>query len=190
MRENVKKHMAELEEANMELRRLDTLKDEFINVAAHELHNPITPILIMIETLQEEFGQCEELKVIARNAGKIHELVKSILNVARLEHQLIVLERERFDLGALLVDAVQNAKRQARGIEIAYEPATIMLSADKWKVAEAILNLMDNAIKFSKRDTIRIAASLHSKRAVVSTRDSGTSIHPDIVPRLFYEIRD
>ena len=43
MRKNVKKHMAELEEANMELRRLDTLKDEFINVAAHELHNPSRP---------------------------------------------------------------------------------------------------------------------------------------------------
>ena len=52
--------------------------------------------------------------MIARNAGKIHELVKSILNVARLENQSIVLERERFDLGAVLVNAVQDSKGRQR----------------------------------------------------------------------------
>ena len=185
MKENVKKHTRELEQANDELRRLDTLKDEFINVAAHELHNPITPMLIMIENLQEEFGQREEVKVIARNARKIHELVKSILNVARLENQSIVLEKEQFDLSSVLADAVQDARKQAKGIQIDYEPATIMVRADKWKVAEVVLNLLDNAIKFSREGTITILATRKDNDAVVSIKDCGTDIHPDIMPRLF-----
>jgi signal transduction histidine kinase len=186
MKENVKKHTRELEEANMELRRLDTLKDEFINVAAHELRNPITPMLIMIEDLQEEFGQREEVKVIARNARKIHELVKSILNVARLENQSVVLEKERFDLGSVLADAAQDAKKQVKGgVQIEYEPATIMVRADRWKVAEVVLNLVDNAINFSKEGTITIAARQDGRDAVVSIRDCGNGIHPEIMPRLF-----
>jgi signal transduction histidine kinase len=185
MKENVRKHTQELEEANKELRRLDTLKDEFINVAAHELRNPITPMLIMIENLQEEFGQREEVKVIARNARKIHELVKSILNVARLENQSIVLEKERFDLDSILADAAQDAKKQAKGVQIAYEPATIMVNADRWKVAEVVLNLVDNAIKFSNEGTITISARQDGKEAVVSIRDCGTGIHPEIMPKLF-----
>lgn len=189
MKENVKKHTQELERANDELRRLDTLKDEFINVAAHELRNPITPILIMIENLQEEFGDREEVRIIARNARKIHELVKSILNVARLENQSIVLEKEKFDLSLVLTDAAQDAKKQVedsgKKVTIVYEPKPIEVTADRWKMAEVVLNLVDNAIKFTGEGVVAISAEADGRQVTVSVKDSGSGIHPDIMPRLF-----
>ena len=106
----------QLEKANEELKYRDQLKDEFIHVAAHELKTPIQPILGLCELLRDrktDIVKDEEiLDVIIRNSKRLMKLAEDILNVARIESGSFFLKKERFDIGELISEIMNDIEEK------------------------------------------------------------------------------
>ena len=102
----------ELKKANEELKYRDQLKDEFINIAAHELKNPIQPILGLCELLRDRETTIEKdeviLDVIIRNSKRLMKLAEDILNVTRIESGSFSLKKEKFNLKELITEILRE----------------------------------------------------------------------------------
>ena len=179
----------------------DKTQTEFINIAAHELRTPIQPIIGLAEILRSRKEKItppvydEYLSVIIRNARRLKELTGNILDIARIESQLINLNKEVVDIDSVILNAVQDIKNQIdnnQDVSLLYDSSkedVIFVEADKDRLAQVISNLLSNAIKFTKKGTISINKEKKKEEAgcsvIVSIKDTGTGIDHEILPRLF-----
>jgi signal transduction histidine kinase len=193
----VKSKTAELEQANKSLQEaLEQLKDhdrmqrEFINVAAHELRTP-TQAIIGYSDLFYLRPESRELaiKAIARNAERLERLTHDILDVTRIEGHRLDLNKEKFDISEVVASAIEDTKRRVDdnndSIKFQYTPRKIVVEADRMRISQVVSNLLGNAVKFTKQGTVYISADSKDGEAIVSVKDSGTGIDPEIVSRLF-----
>ena len=165
--EQLKEKESILEKANEELKSLDRLKDEFINIAAHELRTPIQPILSLTQIIRskiEDTEQRELLDSVIRNAKRLHHLADDILDISRIESQSLKLNKEQFNLNDLISNVVQDYRNQIEkddnNITLLYESKkdiNFFVEADRYRITQVISNLLNNAIKFTKegRNCIR-----------------------------------
>lgn len=162
-------------------------RDEFISVAAHELRNPITPIMLFVDGLKEEFGDRPEVAGIVRNTKRLQMLIQDILDVAKIDNKNLVLKKSKADLNALLIEACSEARNQAKDkVAIVFKPAgSIYVDVDPARISQVVYNLLDNALKFTKKGRITVAAKVQGKKVVVSVKDEGTGIGQNVLPRLF-----
>src|SRR5215216_3451790 len=190
------------------LRIQSKMQKEFINIAAHELRTPIQPILGLTSILRSNNSrdktsaakQDEMLVIIMRNARRLQRLVDDILDVTKIESGSLNLKKESFNLNDVITDSIDNiitntAKKsqQADLIKLSYQPRDIFLEADKSRITQVISNILDNAVKFTKANVnkggeveiINIGAEKVDDYAVVSIKDTGMGIDPEIMPRLF-----
>jgi signal transduction histidine kinase len=196
----------QLEKANEELKYRDQLKDEFIQVAAHELKTPIQPIVGLCELLRDrktDLVRDEEfLDVIIRNSKRLMKLAEDILNVARIESGSFFLKKERFDIGELISEIMNDIEEKIvenkKNIKLFFELYNgnnnnkIILEADKNRLSQVIFNLLNNAIKFTDEGSITIIVERkkinnnnNSNKVIVSIKDTGTGIDSEILPKLF-----
>jgi two-component system, OmpR family, sensor histidine kinase VicK len=192
-------------------RESDRIKDEFINIAAHELRNPISPIIGSadfavgdIRKLQEGKGDGgtldsldENISIIARNAAKLYKLSEDILQVSKIESGTFSLRLGQVDLKALCEMALQETKRRIQSenkpldIRLDYNIASygsggVAVFCDSSKISQVLHNLLDNAIKFTDKGTITISTAMHDESSIiVKIEDSGVGIDREIKNRLF-----
>ena len=185
------------------LKESDNMKNEFINVAAHELRTPIQPILSLTEAIHsriKEPQQLELLEVTIRNAKRLQRLTEDILDVTKIESHSLNLKKELFNLNDILTNAIDDItanmdinKERLDHVKLVYQPCDIFIEADKARITQVVSNLLSNAVKFTetntngkgKRGTINLNIEKDGSMAVVSIEDSGTGIDPEIKPRLF-----
>jgi signal transduction histidine kinase len=190
------------------LKESDRMKDEFVNIAAHELRTPIQPILGLSEILRPKVNteDREYVDVIVRNAKRLQRLTEEILDVTKIESQSLRLKKEEFNLNDVIINCINdmimnrhlNNSNKEKKLKILYEPKDILLKADRIRISQVISNLLSNAIKFTPGGTISILSSLNSSNgkydnnnnnvnseAIVSIKDNGQGIAPDMLPRLF-----
>jgi two-component system, OmpR family, sensor histidine kinase VicK len=203
----------QLRGANEQLKANDIIQKEFINIAAHELRNPIQPILSLTELVrrkENDSRQKELLDIIARNAQKLKQLTNDVLDVTRIESNSLQLKKEEFDLMDLVAHAVQDYENQiissynnikvklvCRQNEEEHNTAkdntrlATVVHADKYRINQVVSNLVNNSVKFTKEGgTISVmlrktSDSNNKGEIVVSIKDTGTGIDPEIMPRLF-----
>jgi len=199
----------ELKESNKQLglayeqlKKHDKIQKEFINIAAHELRTPIQPILGLTQVIyskidedrspRERQKQKEMLEVITRNANRLQHLTEDILDVTRIESQNLNLKLEQLNLDEIISNAIGDAKRSHRlqNVRLSYQhdkDNTIFVQADKGRLNQVLFNLINNAIKFTKEGFIIITSKKQEKenKVIVSVKDSGIGIHPEVMPRLF-----
>jgi signal transduction histidine kinase len=185
----------QLEAANEQLKVHEKMQKEFINVASHELRTPIQPILGLSEILHTKIKDTEQrqlLDTITRNAKRLQRLTNDILDVTKIESQSLKLNKERFNLSDLIssiIDDYRNRiERDNIAVKLLYEPNNkdnIFVEADRGRLIQVISNLLDNAIKFTKEGTISIITEEKDSKVIVSVKDTGTGIDPEILPRLF-----
>jgi two-component system, OmpR family, sensor histidine kinase VicK len=186
--------MAQLKEANEQLKVHDKMQKEFINVAAHELRTPIQPILSLADALRSDVttteGQ-EILDIIIRNAERLQRLAEDILDVTRIESQSFLLNKEVFCLNELLSDAIGGIKNgirdRIRDINLIFRPEVknVFVEADNSRIAQVISNLINNALRFTRSGIVSIIMETKGGNVIVSVKDTGSGIDPAIVPRLF-----
>jgi signal transduction histidine kinase len=187
----------ELENANTKLKERDQLKDEFINIAAHELKTPIQPILGLAELLHNRSSNLENdeeiLNVIIRNSKRLMKLAEEILDVARIESGSLFLKKEKFDLNEMiLIDILRDYnqmiienKKNIKLFYKSYDKNPIIVEADKNKLNQVICNLLSNAFNFTNEGSITVIVERKGNEILVSITDTGTGIHPQIYPKLF-----
>ena len=184
---------------------------EFINITAHELRTPIVPIITLTELLyskikkenktqkknpsKENEKKQEFLEVILRNCYRLYRIAEDILDVTKIESQTLKLNKEMIELNEIIRNVVNdfneiiNKKRYGSDqVRIVYEPSKdiILVNADKGRLNQLLSNLLDNALKFTKEGNIIIAAKKRKDdEVIVSIKDSGIGINPEILPQLF-----
>ena len=178
----------------------DKIQNEFINVAAHELRTPITPIIGMSDILYSRIEDKEQrklLEVIMRNAKRLKRLTNNILDVAKIESGSLQIKKERFNLYELISTLIAQYKTSIREIEtknvnLLYitEEKNLAIEGDKELLYQVLDNLLCNAIKFTKRVGDGANITIITKREnndtiIVSVKDNGTGIDKEILTRLF-----
>ena len=133
------------------------------------------------------------LNIIIRNAERLRQAAEDILDVTKIESQTFRLTKENFSLDEILArimaDCRAEVKRNGPDLELTLEPVnieTFVEGFDKPRMAQVITNLLTNAIRFTKRGNVTVAVKKDkANEIVVSIRDTGQGINPEIIPRLF-----
>jgi signal transduction histidine kinase len=201
----------QLKDANEQLRYRDKLKDEFINVAAHELRTPIQPILGLTEylhfsKLRPNNGsssntlltvQQEELvlDIILRNSKRLMQLTEDILDVTKIESGSFHLKKEKFDFNKMIMELLDEYRQTVNGnsdnVALYYEgnkSGPIIIEGDRNRLCQVVNNLLSNAFKFTTtKGSIRVIIEryVNSNKIIVKIKDTGIGIHPDILQKLF-----
>jgi PAS domain S-box-containing protein len=184
----------ELRRLNVELSEADRRKDEFLATLAHELRNPLAPITNALEILRLKDPGDPDMRwtrdVIDRQVRQMTRLVDDLLDVARITRARIDLRRERVALAAVVHGAVEAARPsiEASGHELRVQlpDAPIWLDADPTRLTQVLLNLLNNAAKYTPRGgRIDVEAAVEGGQALVRVRDTGIGIASEHVGNLF-----
>jgi len=192
----VETHCDELEQANHRLEELDRLKSEFLANVTHELKSPlVTSLGYTDRMLMGHLGEVNEkqkkgLEVSKRNLTRLRRLIEEILDFSKLESGMARFNMEPTTLNAAIHAAVESAalKARERRINIAVEcpAAPAEVRGDAAKLLQVVVNLLDNAIKFSTEDSrILIKVESVESRWRLSVIDNGCGIPAEKMPQLF-----
>ena len=166
---------------------------QFTADASHELRTPLTAIKGQIEVALGRPRDVDAYKVVLQRVNeevdRLIRLVGSLLTLARADAGEIPLASEAVDLGALITDAVEQVRPAAarKAIELAVEPGpALTLRADQDLLLQLVLNLLDNAIKYSEvGDRVTVGWSTDERGARLWVADTGIGVAPEHVERVF-----
>lgn len=177
-----------------EAKAMDRLQEGFLSVAAHELKTPITALkgytqlaLRRAPPIAEMHSTRRALMTIDQQADRITRLVQKLLDVSRIQSGRLELQMATFDLQELIAGVAGRARLIAPSHQIEVEPhSPLMVTADYERLEQVLLNLIDNAIKYSAPgETIRLATSIQNDEARVGVHDLGVGIPGDKLPHIF-----
>jgi len=177
-----------------EIRRLETVRSDFVANVSHELKTPLTSIKGFVETLLEGALDDREnnrkfLMIIHDHAERLDKLVNDLLSLSHLESKEITLKRSDFNLKEQFDEIISGFRAQSKkkAIDIKNElPSSLQVTADRDRIEQVITNLVDNAIKFNKeKGLVRIYSEEINGRIKVSVEDSGIGIPVKDIPRIF-----
>ena len=177
-----------------EIRKLETVRSDFIANVSHELKTPLTSIKGFIETLLE--GALDDkqnnrsfLTIIQEHAERLNNLVNDLLSLSHLESKEITLDKDNMNLRQLVEGVILGFKAQLkkRNIEVKDElPPNLSIKLDKNRIEQVITNLIDNAIKFNKeKGNIKIYNQDANGRIKIIVEDSGIGIPEKDITRIF-----
>jgi PAS domain S-box-containing protein len=169
-------------------------KDEFLAMLGHELRNPLAPIRNAAEVLALQSLRNEEIDWVQRTleaqVSHIARLVDDLLDVSRIAKGKIVLRKQPIELAEVVGQALASARPlvDAGGLHLAVDlPAEpVWLDVDPVRVAQALLNLLDNAAKFSPPNAqVALEARVEGSEVAIRVRDHGPGIAADLLPEVF-----
>jgi len=186
------------------MKEVELLEKDFVNIAAHELRNPIQPIIGFSELLYSKIDNQEHRRLLDEvilNAKRLERLARLMLDVTRIENNSLVLTREAVDASRILKDIVEsyNHKLEEKNAEINNENTKLTIiqkgikninaSIDRVRITQVFCNILDNAVSFSHEGKIHVISKVekHSGQhfLIISVKDTGPGIDPEILPKLF-----
>jgi PAS domain S-box-containing protein len=177
------------------LKEADRRKEEFLATLAHELRNPLAPIRNGLEIMRlagDNREAAEEARtLIERQVVHMVRLIDDLMDISRISRDKLELRREHVELAAV----VQNALDTSRPlVEVAGHQLTVTLPADRpiyvdadvTRLSQVFSNLLNNAAKYTERGgDISLAVEYQGSDVVVSVRDNGVGIPPEMLPHIF-----
>ena len=180
------------------LKKVENIKKDFVANVSHELRTPLTAIKGYIETLEEEvpFEQLRYVETIKKNTERIIHIVDDLLTLMSLEDASSKLIVGEVDLNELINQIIPTFKHKLEEknlkIEVICEPDFPKIYADAFRLEQVFINLVDNAIKYSEKGTIRIELSRKDEDTVkIIVSDEGIGIpleHQDRIFERFYTV--
>ena len=173
-----------------ELKNLERIKKDFVVNVSHELRTPLSAIKGYAETLHEEVGAAPSRKyveVIQRNTDRLINIVNDLLLLSSLEEKA-ALELEDIDAKGLLENVVrlfdQRLKEKQLSLAMDVQKNLPPIKADLFKTEQMLINLLDNAVKYTDRGGIAVSVDAQGKRVRIRVRDTGIGIPKDDIPRV------
>lgn len=172
----------------------DRRKDEFLAMLAHELRNPLAPIRNAAHTLALLGTGDDRVRwvssVIERQVGLMTRLVDDLLDVSRITSGKITLQRATVSVREVLAQAVETARplAESRGqaLEVDVPEDSAWVDGDPARLAQAVGNLLDNAIKYTDDGgRIGLRARVEADEVVIVVEDSGVGVDPELLPHVF-----
>ncbi len=188
----IRRETARLRQHARRMAELERSKSQFLNLASHELRGPLTVLRGYISMLEDGTIAADQLErvagVLSAKLAQMELLIQQMLETARLEDNRIELRRELFDLGPLAEEQLRAFRPLVAGHQLVLErsPRPALVSADRSRIATVMVNLIDNAIKYSPAGgEIRCTVGTQDGRAFVTVRDQGVGIDAEHMKLLF-----
>jgi two-component system CheB/CheR fusion protein len=169
-------------------------RDHFLAMLSHELRNPLSAILCAAQILNPEKSldenSSEASSVIRRQAEQMRLLLDDLLDVARVTKNKIMLRREQVSLGNIISEEIRTIQRlpETRQQRITVEglDQEYIVDGDAARLQQVVINLLRNAVKYSSVDgTITVTLSRRDNNVLLSVRDDGVGIVPDMLDQIF-----
>lgn len=195
-RERIEKLAKDLERANEKLKELDQLKSEFLSLATHQIRAPLTAIKGYSSMLLEgDFGvlpqkATDSIQTIMKSCQNLINIVGDFLNISRIEQGRMVYDKTDFNLKELVKEVANellpNISNAGLTLDLAI-PADLkaVINADRDKVKQVIGNVIDNAVKYTVKGSIKISMLAEMGKIKVIIKDSGVGIDPSELGKLF-----
>ncbi len=180
----------------------DRMRSDFVANASHELRTPLAAILGYVETLQEMDGDADKamrerfLSIIAREAGRMQQLVLDLLSISRVEADRFRRPTEPVDLGAILrstIAALQDsADARPKDMMVRLDDTPLPMLGDAAQIGQLIHNIISNALKYGRAGTpVTVELTREGNKARLAVSDEGEGIAAAHLPRLterFYRV--
>ncbi len=173
-----------------EFRQLETIKKDFVLSVSHELRTPLTSIKGYLETFETDLDEEHKnyLEIMKRNTDRLIHIVNDLLTLSRLEHDQS-LEKENIVIDSFLENIMKIFSHRilVKGLDLKIEHITqkTLMQADRFKLDQVFINLIDNAVKYTDEGEIKITIEDDEKNLIFMISDSGNGIAEDHLPRLF-----
>lgn len=182
-------------------KELEQRKDDFVNMASHELKTPITSMRLYIDLLLKRIDTSNDERAlkavtsIKRQTEKLQELVNDLLDVSRLQTGKLQFKKETFDITALIEETIDVLQETTKDHTITFQKkGKVMVLADRFRIYQVVTNLVTNAIKYSpSSEKIRITVTKENGKAVISVQDFGIGIAKEQKQKIFerlYQVTD
>lgn len=172
-------------------------KDEFISTISHELRSPMTAIrgylqLLNIEKDYEKLPKetLSEIENLYTDTENLNKLIDNLLNSSRIDLGRLYINKANYTINTIIIKAIdriiQNANRKNIRIKLNSKTNNITINTDPEKLQDIIVNLLDNAIKYSKEfSVIHIEANIKNQKINIKIKDHGIGITKDKINSLF-----
>lgn len=189
----------ELQKRAQELKELDRLKSAFLANMSHELRTPLNSILgftdVMLEGLDGRLTEYmdNDLRLIQKNGQHLLHLINDVLDMAKIESGRMNLNPEVFKVHEVLdeVTSITSTLASEKNLSLFIEEhsdQSVEIYADRTRLRQVMINLVNNSIKFTETGKIRICVSpMEGARVLISVRDTGIGIPPDKLEAIFQE---
>ncbi|HEV8072172.1 MAG TPA: PAS domain S-box protein [Planctomycetaceae bacterium] len=187
----LEKQITEQAEALADLHRR---KDEFLAMLSHELRNPLAPISNAVHLLRLQKGensiQQQAREIIERQVGQLSHLVDDLLEISRITTGRVQLRQERVAMSGIVECAVASVRplidQHKHELTVSLSPQPIWLYADAARLEQVLVNLLNNAAKYTdKGGHIWLTVAQEDDACVLRVRDTGIGITPELLPRIF-----
>jgi signal transduction histidine kinase/DNA-binding response OmpR family regulator len=189
-----------IENARLYEQSLESIKirEEFLNIASHELKTPLTSLQLQIQLLgrsllrESTTGSEDQVKYLLsaniRQVQRLTKLINNLLDVSRIEAKSLDLEKERCDISQLISEVIGRFHDEARmaGSEIHYKNSVHPIGYfDRFRIDQVVTNLLSNAIKYGQGKPINVVVSIRDKTVILKVIDHGIGIDPSEKRKIF-----
>lgn len=187
-------HVNKLEEALLQISSADQAKNNFIAILAHELRNPLAPILSAIEHLKiqtKETSQTSKIvNVINENIHTITRLLDDLLDISRISREKFNLQMEMFTLLPIIERSVQSVtpllKSRGHSLSVFVVKKTVRLFGDPLRVEQMVVNVLNNAAKYTPNGgKIKLAMNKDENNVYISIKDTGMGLEKERLQEIF-----
>jgi PAS domain S-box-containing protein len=193
-RTDQKARLETLENRITVLTKADERKCLFLGTLAHELRNPLAPLLNAVELIQMSVPETEDvgfaLTLIRRQVQFMQRLVDDLLDVTRISTGKIQLKKELVDLQELLHRVAEicrpDIEEHRQELQVVLPSTPLIIEGDANRLQQVFVNLVNNAVKYTPQGgKIWIKATFEGEEAVIQVADTGIGISPEMLPRIF-----
>ncbi|WP_259067055.1 PAS domain S-box protein [Mucilaginibacter sp. X4EP1] len=175
-------------------RKLDeTRKSDFIGMVSHELKTPLTSLTAIVQLANSKLKNNDThflgiaLQKAGQQAKRMNDMINGFLNISRLESGKIYIEKQQFDIEALISEVIDETSLTADMYAIRFEKRqSVLINADREKIRSVISNYISNAIKYSSNEKpISVNCIVSKGQVIVSVKDEGMGINTDDLAKIF-----
>lgn len=190
----LKKNVIELERALRRLRGADKAKNEFITILAHELRNPLAPIVTSLELLALNKDEGDEHRALRErmttSAETIRTLLDDLLDISRISRRSFRLQKSRIDLLQTIRSSVASVsglmRERGHSLSVSLPEEPLFANADPIRLEQVFVNILNNAGKYTENGgRIALSCTQIRKEALIEIRDTGIGIAPERLPYIF-----
>lgn len=187
----------QLQDANRRLQEIDRQRAHFFNVVSHELRTPFTPIRGYIDLLASgamgplEPQQQQALNIVSVNLKNALRLLDDLLDLSKLKSSGMALSMSFFSAQELLDEMTRTGRAYLTNSTVNFETDIAanlpLVYGDKGRIRQVILNLLNNATKFTDEGSITLTAKVNKDMLVIQVKDTGSGLLPEEIPQVFNE---
>ncbi|MEE9566570.1 MAG: ATP-binding protein, partial [Desulfobacteria bacterium] len=193
--EELRKYAEQLEQANIRLQEADRLKSVFLATMSHELRTPLNSIIGFTGMLLQRLAgplndeQTKQLNMVRGSSLHLLNLINDVLDISKIEAGQLKVTPKPFDMRQAIEKAVEKVTPLAgkKGLPLVAEvaPEVGEVVSDRRRVEQVLINLLNNAVKFTEKGQVRVECEVNDDRLVTRVVDTGIGIKPEEMDKLF-----